>query len=234
MRFRKLFFFAALTAFLCTFPAFCQDLEKEFKREFARYHIRPNQVRSLKRDSNGAPVSDSDLEHVVRIFYEQLYLMDPGFLKHLKVKEVVFKDTVLDFDGKRYQHRLLDGILFLNADLGDNRFYTNMFYLLLPDMPRSYLTRWNKLNPDGFTYEYSRGTLSGQAQKKLNAVLADWVKRVVDFFIFAFNSNSAILCRFNHRIKIDKVFFRFGEQRVGNIYIGAVISRKQREFHRFG
>ena len=179
MRFRKLFFFAALAAFLCTLPAFCLDMEKDYKREIALYHVRPNQVRSLKRDSNGTPVSENELDDAVRIFYEQLYLMDPGFLKHLKVKEVVFKDTVLDFDGKRYQHRLLDGILFLDADLDDNRFYVNMFYLLIADMPRSYLTRWNKLNPDGFIYEYSRGTLSGQAQKKLDAVLSDWDKYFV-------------------------------------------------------
>lgn len=179
MRFRKLYFFAALTAFLCTLPAFCLDLEKEYKREIALYHVRPNQVRSLKRDSNGTPVSENELDDAVRIFYEQLYLMDPGFLKHLKVKEVVFKDTVLDFDGKRYQHRLLDGTLFLDADLDDNRFYVNMFYLLIPDMPRSYLTRWNKLNPDGFLYEYTRGTPSGQAQKKLDAVLSDWDKYFV-------------------------------------------------------
>ena len=179
MRFRNMFLFAALTAFLCRLPAFCLDLEKDYKREIALYRIRPNQVRSLKRDSNGTPVSEAELESAVRLFYEQLYLMDPGFLKHLKVKEVVFKDTVLDFDGKRYQHRLLDGTLFLDADLDDNRFYVNMFYLLIPDMPRSYLTRWNKLNPDGFLYEYTRGTPSGQAQKKLDAVLSDWDKYFV-------------------------------------------------------
>ena len=179
MKSRMLLLFTALTAFLCSFSGFSLDLEKEFRREIALYHIRPDQAHSLKRDSNGTPVSEADLESSVRIFYENLYLMDPGFLRRFKVKEVAFKDTVLDPDGERHQHRLLNGCLFLDGDLDDKQFYVNMFYLQLPMMSRSYLTRWNKLNPDGFSYEYSRGTPTGQAQKKLATVLAEWDKYFV-------------------------------------------------------
>ena len=179
MRYRALCFFAALTAFLCSLSAFCLDLEKEYKREIALYRIRPDQARSLKRDANGTPVSEAQLEDAVRSFYERLYLLDPGFLKRFKVKEVIFKDTVFDFDGRRFQDRLVEDDLFLDADLDDKQFYANMFLLQLPVMPRPYLNRWNKLNPDGFSYENSRGTLSDPAQKKLDAVLAEWDKSFV-------------------------------------------------------
>ena len=172
-------FFTALSAFLCSFSAFCLDLEKDFRREIALYHVRPDQAHSLKRDSNGTPVSETQLESSVRFFYENLYLLDPGYLKRFKVREVAFKDTVLDPDGGQHQHRLLDGCLFLDADLDDKQFFVNVFYLQLPVMPRTYLTRWNKLNPDGFSYEYTRGTPAGQAQKKLAAVLAEWDKYFV-------------------------------------------------------
>ena len=121
-----------MAAFLCSFSAFCLDAEKEYKREIALYRIRPNQTQSLKQDVNGTPVSEAQLETSVRSFYEQLYLLDPTFLKRFKFKEVVFKDTLLDFDGNQYQHRKDDGTLFLDADLDDQQFYANMFYLQIP------------------------------------------------------------------------------------------------------
>jgi len=179
MKSRMLLFFTALTAFLWSLSAYCLDLENDFKREIALYHVRPDQTHSLKRDPNGTPVTESQLETSVRVLFENLYLMDPGFLKRSKVKEVAFKDTVLDPDGERYQHRLLNGCLYLDADLDDKQFYVNMFYLQLPVMARPYLARWNKLNPDGFSYEYVRGTPDGQAKKKLAAVLAEWDKYFV-------------------------------------------------------
>ena len=174
MKIRMICFSAVVAAFLCSFPAFCLDMEKEYKREIALYRIRPNQTQSLKQDVNGTPVTEAQLETSVRVFYEQLYQLDPAFFRRFKFKEVVFKDTVLDFDGKQYQHRKDDGVLFLDADLDDRQFYTNMFYLQIPLIPRQNLNRWNKLNPDGFSYESSRGNISGQAQKKLDAVLAEW------------------------------------------------------------
>ena len=179
MKMRMIYFSAAVAAFLCSISAFCLDAEKEYKREIALYRIRPNQTQSLKQDVNGTPVSEAQLETSVRTFYEQLYLLDPTFLKRFKFKEVVFKDTVLDFDGRQYQHRKDDGTLFLDADLNDQQFYVNMFYLQIPSIPRQYLNRWNKLNPDGFSYESTRGNFSGPAQKKLDAVLAEWDKYFV-------------------------------------------------------
>ena len=179
MKMKMICFSAAVAAFLCSFSAFCLDAEKEYKREIALYRIRPNQTQSLKQDVNGTPVSEAQLETSVRSFYEQLYLLDPTFLKRFKFKEVVFKDTLLDFDGNQYQHRKDDGTLFLDADLDDQQFYANMFYLQIPSIPRQNLNRWNKLNPDGFSYESSRGSLSGPAQKKLDAVLAEWDKYFV-------------------------------------------------------
>ncbi len=179
MKIRLIYLSAAVAAFLCSFPAFCLDVEKEYKREIALYRIRPNQTQSLKQDVNGTPVTEGQLETSVRVFYEQLYQLDPAFFRRFKFKEVVFKDTVLDFDGKQYQHRKDDGVLFLDADLDDRQFYTNMFYLQIPLIPRQNLNRWNKLNPDGFSYESSRGNLSAQAQKKLDAVLAEWDKYFV-------------------------------------------------------
>lgn len=179
MKMKMICFSAAVAAFLCSFSAFCLDAEKEYKREIALYRIRPNQTQSLKQDVNGTPVSEAQLETSVRAFYEQLYLLDPTFLKRFKFKDVVFKDTVLDFDGNQYQHRKDDGVLFLDADLDDQQFYANMFYLQIPSIPRQNLNRWNKLNPDGFSYESSRGSLSGPAQKKLDAVLAEWDKYFV-------------------------------------------------------
>ena len=179
MRFRKLCLFAAMAAFLCTLSAFGLDVEKEYRREISLYHIRPDQARSLKRDSNGTPVSEPQLETAVRVFYEQFYLLGPDFLKRFKIKEVVFKDSVLDHNGKTYQHRMISGDLFLDADLDDRQFYVNMFYLQIPAIPRPYLTRWDKLNPEGFSYENKRGNPSGHAQEKLNAVLAEWDKYFV-------------------------------------------------------
>lgn len=179
MKIRMIYFSAVAAAFLCSISAFCLDLGKEYKREIALYRIRPNQTQSLKQDVNGTPVTEAQLEISVRAFYDQLYLLDPAFLRRFKFKDVVFKDTVLDFDGKQYQHRKDDGVLFLDADLDDRQFYTNMFYLQIPLIPRQNLNRWNKLNPDGFSYESTRGNLSGQAQKKLDAVLAEWDKYFV-------------------------------------------------------
>ena len=154
-------------------------LEKEYKREIALYHIRPDQSRSLKRDSDGTPVSESQLKQTVRSFYDRLYPLDPAFLKRFQLKDVVFKDTVYDYDGDTYQHRRIGNSLYLDADLNAQQFYVNMFYLQLGVMSRTYLEHWNKLNPDGFKYEDTRGSLSNSAQKKLDAVLAEWDKYFV-------------------------------------------------------
>lgn len=170
---------AVILAFLCSLPALCLDLESEYKREIALYHVRPDQARSLKRDSNGSPVSEEQLEIAVQSLFDYLYPLDPSFLKRFKIKAVVFRDTVYDSAGRTYQHRMIGGDLYLDADLDDKQFYANMFYLQIPAMPRIYLNRWNNLNPDGFSYESTRGSLSGQAQKKLDAVLAEWDKYFV-------------------------------------------------------
>jgi len=170
---------AAVLAVLCSFSALCLDLETEYRREIALYHIRPDQARSLKRDQNGTPVSERQLEDAVRMFYDCLYPLDPGFLKRSQLKTVVFKDTVYDPDGKTHQYRLIGGDLYLDADLDDKQLYASMFYLQLPVMPRIYLNRWNNLNPDGFSYEYMRGSLNSHAQQKLDAILAEWDKYFV-------------------------------------------------------
>ncbi len=172
--------FIGLTVALGVLHAADLDLEKDFKREITLYHIRPDQAHSLKRDSDGTPVSETRLKEAVKTFYDRLYPLDPAFLKRFQIKNVVFKDTVLNRDGDTVQQRRNGDTLFLDADLEDMQFYGNMFYLQMSVMPRTYLERWNKINPDGFKYENSRGSLSGNAQKKLDAVLAEWDKYFVN------------------------------------------------------
>ena len=155
------------------------DLEKEFRREVALYHIRPDQLHSLKRDPDGTPVSEPQLKQAVRNFYDRLYPLGPVFLKRFQIRSVVFKDTVYTRDGETRQQRRVGNDLYLDADLSIQQFYVNMFYLQISVMPRTYLERWNKLNPDAFKYEDTRGNLSNSAQKKLDAVLAEWDKYFV-------------------------------------------------------
>jgi len=155
------------------------DLEKEFKHEIALYRIRPDQARSLKRDPDGTPVSEPQLKQAVRNFFDRLYPLDPSFLKRFQFKSVVFKDTVYNREGETLQHRRIGTDLYLDADLDEKQFYVNIFFLQLNFIPRTYLEHWNKLNPDGFAYEATRGKLSGNAQKKLDAVQADWDKYFV-------------------------------------------------------
>lgn len=170
---------AVVLALLCSLPALCLDLETEFKRDIMLYHIRPDQARSLKRDANGTAVSEEKLEDAVRNFYDCLYPLGPSFLKRFNFKQVVFKDSVYDHNGKTVQRRVLGTDLFIDADLEDKQIYPLLFYSQLGVMPRIYLNRWNNLNPDGFSYESSRGSLTGQAQKKLDAVLAEWDRHFV-------------------------------------------------------
>ena len=179
MKIRTLFVFVVTMAALGILHAADLDLEKEYKREIALYHIRPDQSRPLKRDPDGTPVSEAQLKDAVRDFYDRLYPLDPAFLKRFQIRSVVFKDTVYDRDGGTHQHRRIGNDLYLDADLDAQQFYVNLFYLQLSVMPRTYLERWNKLNPDGFKYENTRGSLSNSAQKKLDAVLAEWDKYFV-------------------------------------------------------
>ena len=179
MKIRVLFVFVITMAALGSLHAADLDLEKEYKREIALYHIRPDQSRSLKRDSDGTPVSEPRLKEAVREFYDRLYPLDPIFLKRFQIRSVVFKDTVYDRDGGTRQQLRIGSDLYLDADLATQQFYVNMFYLQISLMPRTYLERWNKLNPDGFKYEEMRGNLSNSAQKKLDAVLAEWDKHFV-------------------------------------------------------
>ena len=167
-------------AVLCSLPAFCLDLEKDFRQEIALYRIRPDQTRSLKQDSNGTPVSEPQLQKAVQNFYDWLYPLGPGFLKRYKIKNVIFKDSVYDREGKTRQRYLSGDDLYLDADLNNQQFYLTMFYLYATSvMQRSYLSQWNKLNPDGFSYEDTRGTLQERAQKKLDAVMEEWDKHFV-------------------------------------------------------
>lgn len=179
MSFGKLFFSVMMLTALCVLHAADLDLEKDFRQEIALYRIRPDQSRSLKRDADGTPVSEARLKEAVERFYGWLYPLDPVFLKRFQIKNVVFKDSVLDRDGDTIQRRLIGNDLFLDADLDEKQFYTSMFYLQTTLMPRSYLGHWNKLNPDGFVYEATRGNLTGSAQKKLDAALAEWDKYFV-------------------------------------------------------
>ncbi len=172
----KIILSAALSAVLCVLQAAAPelDLEKDYKQEIALYRFRPDQTRSLRRDPDGPPVSENRLKESVAAFYARLHVLDPGFLKRFKIRDVVFKDTVYDRDGNAFQMRRVESVLFLDADLDDKQFYSNLFYQQLPVIPRSYLEHWNKLNPDGFSYEAARGKLSGNAQKRLEAVLSEW------------------------------------------------------------
>jgi len=179
MKTGKILLFIGLTAALGVLHAADLDLEKDYKQEISLYHIRPDQAHSLKRDPDGTPVSESRLKEAVKTFYDRLYPLDPAFLKRFQIKTVIFKDSVFTRDGETRQHRRNGSELYLDADLDAQQFYVNMFYLQLTTMPRTYLEHWNKLNPDGFVYEASRGKLSGNAQKKLDAVLAEWDKHFV-------------------------------------------------------
>ena len=180
MKIRTLFVSVMTMAALGVLHAVDLDLEKDYKREIALYHIRPDQSRSLKRDPDGTPVSEAQLKEAVKNFFDRLYPLDPGFLKRFQLKDVVFKDTVYDRDGNTRQQLRNGNSLYLDADLAAQQFYVNMFYLQLGVMPRTYLEHWNKLNPDGFKYENTRGSLSNSAQKKLDAVLAEWDKYFVN------------------------------------------------------
>ena len=60
MKIRMLFVSVMTMATLCVLHAADLNLEKDYKREIALYHIRPNQLRSLKRDSDGTPVCRLD------------------------------------------------------------------------------------------------------------------------------------------------------------------------------
>lgn len=179
VKIRTLFVFVMTMTALGILHAADLDLEKDYKREIALYHIRPDQSRPLKRDPDGTPVSEPQLKQAVQNFYDRLYPLGPGFLKRFQFKDVVFKDTVYDRDGDTRQMRRIGSDLYLDADMDAQRFYVNMFYLQISVMQRTYLERWNKLNPDGFKYEDTRGSLSNSAQKKLDAVLAEWDKYFV-------------------------------------------------------
>ena len=179
MKIRMLFVSVMAMAALGVLHAADLDLEKEYKREVALYHIRPDQSRSLKRDPDGTPVSEPQLKKAAQDFYDRLYPLDPVFLKRFQFKSVVFKDTVYTRDGESRQQRRVGSDLYMDADLSIQQFYVNMFYLQVSVMQRTYLERWNKLNPDGFKYEDTRGNLSNSAQKKLDAVLAEWDKHFV-------------------------------------------------------
>ena len=179
MRIRTIVFSVVLTATLYALHAAELDLEKDFRREIALYRIRPDQARSLKRDPDGTPVTEPQLKEAVHEFYDRLYPLDPGFLKRFKLKCIVFKDTVYDRDGNSFQMHRVGDDLFVDADLDEKQFYTNLFYQQLPLIQRSYIGHWDKLNPDGFSYENTRGSLSGNAQKKLDAVLDEWDKHFV-------------------------------------------------------
>jgi len=180
MKIGKLFVCAVSMAALGVLHAAELNLEKDYRQEIALYRIRPDQARSLKRDPDGTPVSEAQLTEAVRDFYDWLYPLDPGFLKRFQIKSVVFKDTVFDRDGNTFQRRLIGGDLYLDADLDEKQFYTTVFYMQVSLMQRTYLGRWNKLNPDGFEYENTRGSLSAGAQKKLDAVLSEWDKYFVN------------------------------------------------------
>ena len=174
MNIGKLILSVALTTASLGVLCAADQLEKDFRQEIALYRIRPDQSRSLKRDADGTPVSEARLKEAVERFYGWLYPLDPAFLKRFQIKNVVFKDTVFDHDGEQYQMYLLSDNLFVDADLDEKQFYTNLFYRQIPVMPRSYLGHWNKLNPDGFSYENTRGSLSDYARKKIDAIKDEW------------------------------------------------------------
>ena len=179
MKIRMLLISVTTMAALGVLHAAGLDLEKEYKREVALYHIHPDQSRSLKRDLDGTPVSEAQLKQAVRDFYDRIYPLDPAFLKRFQIKNVVFKDAVYDRYGDTCQQRRIGSDLYLDADLSAQQFYVNMFYLQASLMQQMSLERWNKLNPNGFKYEDTRGNLSNSAQKKLDEVLAEWDKYFV-------------------------------------------------------
>ena len=150
------------------------ELEKEFRREIALYRIRPDKSRSLRKDPDGLAVTEEQFRDAVANFYGWLYPLSPSFLKRFKFKSVVFKDTLYDRDGNIMQRRVAGDDLFLDADLKAEQFYTSVFYLQLQLLSRSDTVKWTKLNPDAFSYENSRGNVTGRAKQKLDELLADW------------------------------------------------------------
>lgn len=176
---KQLYLPVIFSVFLCTVSAFCLDLEKEFKQEIAMYRIRPDQTVSMRRDEHGLPVTEAKLKQSVREFYDRLYLLDSGFFKPFKVKSFVFKDTLYGPDGDQVSVKMLGDTFYFDVDMDDSVFYTLLFLLQEINMSSSYKMHWQKLNPDAFSYEDSRGNLSKNSQKKLDAVLAEWDKYFV-------------------------------------------------------
>lgn len=168
-----LFLFLLLPGMFRAFAADA-DLENEFRREIALYRIRPDRSRSIRKDPDGLAVTEERFKEAVANFYDMLYPVPPSFLKRFKFKSVIFKDTVYDRDGEMYQHRVDGDDLFLDADLKDEQFYTNLFYLQLRLMSRTNTVKWSKLNPDAFSYEDARGNVIGRARQKLEEVIAEW------------------------------------------------------------
>ena len=150
------------------------DLEKEYRREIALYRIRPDKSRSLRKDPDGLAVTEERFRDAVANFYDWLYPLSPSFLKRFRFKSVVFKDTLYDRDGNIMQRRVAGDDLFLDADLKPEQFYTSAFYLQLQLLSRSDTVKWTKLNPDAFSYENSRGNVTGRAKQKLEEAIADW------------------------------------------------------------
>ena len=150
------------------------EVEKDFRREIALYHIRPDASRSLKKDSDGLPVSESRYRQGVEDFYNRLYPLTPSFLKRLKLKNVIFKDTLYDRDGNVAQRRLAGDDLFLDVDISEETFLTSVFLLQFMFISHADVVKWEKLNPDAFSYENNRGTVKGRAKQKLDEILAEW------------------------------------------------------------
>ena len=162
-----------LSAPLCLSAA-DNALEKEFKREISLYHIRPDSTHSLRKDTDGTPVSESVLHDALVNFYEWLYPLSPSFLKRLKIKTVIFKDSLYDAEGDLLKRKLVGDELFLDADLKDVDFYTSVLYLQFKFLPGGTLEKWERAQPYGFRYENERVNLSSQTKERLNDILAEW------------------------------------------------------------
>ena len=150
------------------------EVEKDFRREISIYHIRPDSSRSLKKDPDGLPVSESRYRQGVEDFYNRLYPLTPSFLKRLKLKNVIFKDTLYDRDGHVAQRRLLGDDLFLDVDITEESFLNSVFLLQFAFISHGDVVKWEKLNPDAFSYENTRGNVRGRAKQKLDEILAEW------------------------------------------------------------
>ncbi len=184
---RLVFTVLLLGLFVASSRGDIKDLKKTYRADANRYGFVLEFDESLRKDANGGPVAEADLDDCMKRLFSFLNKLERGFVKKAGITRVVFKDPLIDdLSGLEVAGLAGDGVIHLDRSFSGNVIYHELFHIFDKNHNSS---KWVRTNPKGFVYKGS-ATRPAELNKKDIRRIAENEGKVGDHFVSSYAQSS--------------------------------------------